>query len=77
MVATKKVVHVANLAAEGTYIEDADPAIVAAVELGGVRTALAVPKASTRRRKIITGAKIGGVSQAMKVAQAVRDARGV
>jgi hypothetical protein len=36
-----------------------------------------MPKASTRRRKIITGAKIGRVSQATKVAQAVRDARGV
>jgi hypothetical protein len=34
-----------------------------------------VPKASQRRRKIITGAKIGRVSQATKVAQAVRDAR--
>lgn len=35
-----------------------------------------MPKASTRRRMIITGAKIGRVSQATKVAQAVRDARG-
>jgi hypothetical protein len=35
-----------------------------------------VPKATTRRRRIITGAKIGRVSQATKVAQAVRDARG-
>jgi hypothetical protein len=35
-----------------------------------------VPKASTRRKRIITGAKIGRVSQATKVAQAVRDARG-
>jgi len=35
-----------------------------------------VPRSSTRRRKIITGAKIGRVSQATKVAQAVRDARG-
>jgi len=35
-----------------------------------------VPKASTRRRKIITGAKIGRVSEATKVAQAVRDPRG-
>ena len=36
-----------------------------------------MPKASKRRRKIITGAKIGRMSQATKVAQAVRDARGV
>jgi len=34
-----------------------------------------VPNASTRRRRIMTGAKIGRVSQATKVAQAVRDAR--
>jgi hypothetical protein len=34
-----------------------------------------VPKASKRRRKIITGAKIGRVSQSTRVAQAVRDAR--
>ena len=43
MVATKTVVHVADLAAEPGYIEQRDPAIVAAVELGGVRTFLAVP----------------------------------
>jgi hypothetical protein len=33
------------------------------------------PRASTRRKTIVTGAKIGRVSQATKVAQAVRDAR--
>jgi len=32
---------------------------------------------STRQKTIIEGAKIGRVSQATKVAQAVRDARGV
>jgi hypothetical protein len=36
-----------------------------------------VPKASQRRRKIITGAKIGRISQATKIKQAARDARGV
>ena len=35
----------------------------------------AVPTASSRRRKIVTGAKIGRVSQATRIAQAVRDAR--
>ncbi|MDI4235126.1 hypothetical protein OZ411_20155 [Bradyrhizobium sp. Arg237L] len=35
-----------------------------------------VPRLSTRRRKIVTGARIGRVSQATKVAQAIRDARG-
>jgi hypothetical protein len=34
-----------------------------------------VPKPSTRRRKIVTGQRIGRVSQATKVAQAIRDAR--
>ena len=34
------------------------------------------PRASTRRRKIVSGAKVGRVSQAMKVAQAIRDTRG-
>ena len=37
-VATKTVVHVADLAAEQAYVEQRDPATVAAVELGGVRT---------------------------------------
>ena len=41
--ATKTAVHVANLAAEKAYNERRDPRYVAAVELGGVRTFLAVP----------------------------------
>ena len=41
--ATKTVVHVADLAAEQAYVGQRDPATVAAVELGGVRTFLAVP----------------------------------
>ena len=43
MLATKTTVHVADVAAEPIYTEERDPAIVAAVELGGVRTLLAVP----------------------------------
>jgi adenylate cyclase len=43
MVATKTVVHVADLAAEQAYIDQRSPQYVAAVELGGVRTFLAVP----------------------------------
>ena len=43
MVTTKTLVHVADYAAEQAYIEQRDPATVAAVELGGVRTYLAVP----------------------------------
>jgi hypothetical protein len=34
------------------------------------------PRLSTRRRKIVTGARVGRVSQATKVAQAIRDTRG-
>jgi len=42
-IATKTVVHIADLAAEAAYAEQRDPGYVAAVELGGVRTLLAVP----------------------------------
>jgi GAF domain-containing protein len=40
---TSTVVHVADIAAEQAYIEQRVPETVAAVELGGVRTLLAVP----------------------------------
>ena len=43
MIVTKAVVHVADAAAEPGYLEEREPAAVAAVELGGVRTALFVP----------------------------------
>jgi two-component system NtrC family sensor kinase len=43
MIASKKVVHVADVTAEPAYFEQRDPAIVSAVELGGIRTILAVP----------------------------------
>ena len=43
MVTTKMVVHVADLAVEQAYIDQRSPQYVAAVELGGVRTFLAVP----------------------------------
>jgi two-component system NtrC family sensor kinase len=43
MVTTKAAIHFADLAAEKAYIEKRDPAAVAGVELGGVRTVLAVP----------------------------------
>jgi GAF domain-containing protein len=39
---TKQLVHIADLAASGGYAER-DPVVVAAVELGGVRTMLGVP----------------------------------
>ena len=43
MVATKAVIHVADLAVDPGYIEQRSPSIVAAVELEGVRTILYVP----------------------------------
>ncbi len=43
MATTKAVVHVADIAADQSYIEYRVPETVAAVELGGVRTLLAVP----------------------------------
>jgi GAF domain-containing protein len=42
MIASKTVVHVADMRAEKAYA-DRDPYIVAGVELGGVRSALVVP----------------------------------
>jgi GAF domain-containing protein len=43
VIATKAMVHVADLAAKQAYIEQHDPEMVEAVELGGVRSYLAVP----------------------------------
>ncbi len=43
MATTKAVVHVADIAADQSYIEYRVPETMAAVELGGVRTLLAVP----------------------------------
>jgi GAF domain-containing protein len=43
MLATKATVHVADLAAEPIYTEERHPLAVAALELGGIRTLLAVP----------------------------------
>jgi two-component system, NtrC family, sensor kinase len=43
MMETKAVIHVADAAAEQLYIKERYPPYVAAVELGGVRTFLAVP----------------------------------
>jgi two-component system, NtrC family, sensor kinase len=43
MAATQSVVHIADAAAEQAYIEDREPGVVTAVELGGIRTLAAVP----------------------------------
>jgi GAF domain-containing protein len=43
MLVTKTAIHVADVAAQPGYIDRSDHGAVAAVELGGVRTVLAVP----------------------------------
>ena len=43
MVASKAVVHIVDLAADAGYVEHRIPAIVSAVELGGIRTLVTVP----------------------------------
>ena len=43
MVAAKRAVHIADLTTDQAYVERSNPATVAAVELGGVRTIMAVP----------------------------------
>jgi two-component system NtrC family sensor kinase len=43
MIATKTLVHAIDAAAERAYTEQREPGVVAAVELGGVRTYVAVP----------------------------------
>ena len=53
MIATKAVVHVVDAAEQPGYAEDRDPASVAAVELGGVRTVLYVPML---RENVLVGA---------------------
>ena len=49
VVATKTAVHVADLAADQSYIEHRVPAVVAAVELGGIRTSVSVPMLKERK----------------------------
>jgi GAF domain-containing protein len=46
MVATKTAIHVIDVAATPEYIERASSSVIEVVELGGVRTALAVPMVS-------------------------------
>jgi GAF domain-containing protein len=43
VLATRTVIHVADLAGDERYTERRDPDVVAAVELGGIRTFMAVP----------------------------------
>ena len=74
-----------NLAARTAHVEAARKALAlhraanfkAYPPAGATANEGMAANASTRRRKIITGAKIGRVSQATKVAQAMRDTRGM
>jgi hypothetical protein len=81
----KELERLHNLAARTAHVEAARQALVlhrAAnfipyPSAGPTASEGMVPRLSPRRKTIIEGAKIGRVSQATKVAQAVRDARGV
>jgi hypothetical protein len=81
----KELGRVHNLAARTAHVEAARKALalhraanfMTYPPAGATANEGIVPKASTRRRKIIAGANIGRVSQATKAAQAARDARGV
>jgi hypothetical protein len=52
MLASKEVVHVVDTTAEPGYGDKSDPGAVAAVELGGVRTILAVPMQSLNMSRL-------------------------
>lgn len=75
--------HLHDLAARNAHVEAARKALalhraanfVTYPAPGAIANEGMVPKPSTRRRKIMTGAKVGRVSQSTRVAQAVRDAR--
>jgi len=81
----KELRRVHNLAARTAHVEAARKALalhraanfVTYPTAGATANDGMATKASSRRRKIMTGARIGRVSQATKVAQAVRDARSV
>jgi hypothetical protein len=80
----KELSRLHNLAARTAHVEAARKALAlhraanftAYPPAGATADEGMVPKASSRRRKVTSGAKIGQVSQATKVAQAIRDARG-
>jgi hypothetical protein len=81
----KELERLHNLAARTAHVEAARQALalhraanfVPYPSAGATASEGMVPRLSTRRKTIIEGAKIGRVSQATKVAQAVRDARGI
>jgi len=80
----KELSRLHNLAARTAHVEAARKALAlhraanftAYPPAGATADEVMVPKASSRRRKVTSGAKIGQVSQATKAAPAIRDARG-
>ena len=80
----KELERLHNLAARTAHVEAARRALafhraanfIPYPSAGATASEGMAPRLSTRRKTIIEGAKIGRVSQATKVAQAVRDARG-
>ena len=81
----KELERLHNLAARTAHVEAARQALalhraanfIPYPSAGPTASEDMVPRLSPRRKTIIEGAKIGRVSQTTKVAQAVRDARGV
>jgi|SRR5262249_48896747 hypothetical protein len=81
----KELERLHNLAARTAHVEAARQALalhraanfIPYPSAGPTASEGMVPRLSMRRKTITEGAKIGRVSQATKVAQAVRDARGV
>ena len=81
----KELERLHNLAARTAHVEAARRALalhraanfIPYPSAGATASEGMAPRLSTRRKTIIEGAKIGRVSQATKVAQAARDARGV
>ena len=81
----KELERLHNLAARTAHVEAARKALalhraanfMTYPPAGATANEGMVPRLSTRRKTIIEGTKIGRVSQATKIAQAVRDARGV
>jgi hypothetical protein len=81
----KELERLHNLAARTTHVEAARQALalrraanfIHYPSAGATASEGMAPHPSRRRKTIIEGAKIGRISQATKIAQSVRDARGV
>ena len=72
MARTKAVIHVEDLTADQAYA-DRNPTTVAAVELGGVRTYLAVPP--TRRVVVASSSSPIGEAEVERLTRELNEAR--